>query len=167
MSRPLPRSFTFSFILDRWPRYVTEHSLYSPAFFYVGRWIPLSAGQTKMEYEVYKSNDPAQEPAFQRLNDIFKVVLDEDKGLCNAAYRNVQSGIFSAGELHPQMEKVSSPMSRNECATVDVDLVVPGTTTLPADHSRTCCGAPQARAKRKAANLAGKTHECQRQAEPG
>lgn len=116
---------------------------------------------------MYKSNDPAQEPAFQRLNDIFKVVLDEDKGLCNAAYRNVQSGIFSAGELHAQMEKVSFLMPRDECAVVDVNSVFPGSATLSKDHSRDCDGALQARAKRKAGNLAGEAHECQGQAEPG
>lgn len=59
-----------------------------------------------MEYEVYKTNDPAKADDFTRLNDIFKVVLSEDKDLCNAAYRNIQMGIFSAGELHPQAEKV-------------------------------------------------------------
>lgn len=61
-----------------------------------------------MEYEVYKSNDPAMDEEFTRLNDIFKVVLSEDKDLCNAAYRNIQMGIFSAGELHPRAEKVGA-----------------------------------------------------------
>lgn len=59
-----------------------------------------------MEYEVYKPNDPALEAEFSRMDGIFKVVLSEDKDLCNAAYRNIQMGIFTAGELHPQVEKV-------------------------------------------------------------
>lgn len=87
-----------------------------------------------MEYEVYKSNDPAQEPAFQRLNDIFKVVLDEDKGLCDAAYRNVRSGIFNAGELHPQMEKVGPLIPCNDCAAVVTNWIASGAATLPRGH---------------------------------
>lgn len=80
----------------------------------------MSVGQTRLEYEVYKANDPALNSDFTRLDEIFKVVLREDKDLCNAAYRNIQMGIFSAGELHPQAEKVSGSHSRASTACADV-----------------------------------------------
>lgn len=59
-----------------------------------------------MEYEVYRHNN-ASEEEFQRINQIFKVVLSEDKDLCNAAQKNLEAGVFTHGELHPTAEKVS------------------------------------------------------------
>lgn len=60
-----------------------------------------------MEYEVYRSNDPLLWPEFERLDGMYKVVLREDKELCDAAYRNVRAGVFECGELHPWREEVS------------------------------------------------------------
>jgi hypothetical protein len=59
-----------------------------------------------MEYEVYRNND-ATEEAFTYISDFFKVVLKEDKDLCNGAQKNLQAGVFLNGELHPHAEKVS------------------------------------------------------------
>lgn len=58
-----------------------------------------------MEYEVYRNNDATDE-AFTSISDFFKVVLKEDKDLCNGAQKNLQAGIFLNGELHPHAEKV-------------------------------------------------------------
>lgn len=77
----------------------------SDSFMYIQRCVPISSTQTKMEYEVYRNNDATTE-AFEKLNQIYKVVLSEDKELCNAAQRNLKAGIFMSGQLHPRVEKV-------------------------------------------------------------
>lgn len=58
-----------------------------------------------MEYEVYRHNDASDE-TFEYINQIFKVVLREDKDLCNGAQKNLNAGIFTNGQLHPRVEKV-------------------------------------------------------------
>lgn len=68
------------------------------------RCIPVSAGQTKMEYEVYRHKD-ASDKDFNSIWNTFKQVLTEDKDLCNAAQQNLNGGIFLNGELHPRVEK--------------------------------------------------------------
>ena len=70
----------------------------------------MSATQTRMEYEVYRHNS-ASDRDFERINDIFKQVLKEDKDLCNAAQKNLNAGIFDSGELHPRVEKVNRPFT--------------------------------------------------------
>ncbi|KAF5252534.1 hypothetical protein FANTH_2428 [Fusarium anthophilum] len=76
----------------------------SPTFFYIMRCIPISASQTKMEYEVYRANS-ASDDDFNEISDCFKQILKEDKDLCNAAQKNLNAGIFVNGELHPRVEK--------------------------------------------------------------
>jgi hypothetical protein len=71
------------------------------------RCIPISSKQTKMEYEIYRNNKASDED-FQWISDTFKVILQEDKDLCNAAQKNLEGGIFASGELHPHAEKVCS-----------------------------------------------------------
>lgn len=73
------------------------------------RCIPISASQTKMEYEVYRANDATDEE-FMDVSDFFKQVLKEDKDLCNGAQKNLNAGIFMSGELHPRVEKVCYPL---------------------------------------------------------
>ncbi|KAF7541809.1 hypothetical protein G7054_g239 [Neopestalotiopsis clavispora] len=77
---------------------ISEH------FFYIMRCIPISATQAKMEYEVYRGIEAPTED-FVWISDFFKQVLREDKDLCNAAQKNLEVGIFTNGELHPQAEK--------------------------------------------------------------
>ena len=58
-----------------------------------------------MEYEVYRNRN-ATDQAFHHTNNLFKVVMTEDKYLCNAAQRNLNTGVFMSGQLHPVAEKV-------------------------------------------------------------
>lgn len=60
-----------------------------------------------MEYEVYKQKDATDEE-FAEISDFFKNVMREDKELCNEAQKNLSSGIFLNGELHPRVEKVNT-----------------------------------------------------------
>lgn len=69
------------------------------------RCVPVSATQTRMEYDVYRHNDASNED-FTYINEFFKQVLREDKDLCNAAQKNLNAGVFVNGELHPRAEKV-------------------------------------------------------------
>lgn len=66
----------------------------------------MSATQTHMEYEVYRHDD-ATDAEFTEVSDFFKNIMREDKNLCNGAQKNLNSGIFLHGELHPRVEKVS------------------------------------------------------------
>lgn len=58
-----------------------------------------------MEYEVYRHQSASDED-FNDIDQIFKVVMGEDKELCNAAQLNLSAGVFVNGQLHPQAEKV-------------------------------------------------------------
>lgn len=60
-----------------------------------------------MEYEVYRHKEASDED-FEHIDSFFKRVLDEDKHLCNAAQRNLNSGVFVNGQLHPDLE--SAPL---------------------------------------------------------
>ncbi|KAK3196771.1 hypothetical protein K4F52_000115 [Lecanicillium sp. MT-2017a] len=84
--------------------YPNASATLSPVFFFIQRCVPISATQTSMEYEVYKQND-ATEEEFAQISDFFKNVMREDKDLCNEAAKNLTSGIFLNGELHPRVEK--------------------------------------------------------------
>ncbi|KAH8647738.1 putative Rieske 2Fe-2S family protein [Xylariales sp. PMI_506] len=76
----------------------------TPHFFFIQRVVPLSAKQTKMEYEVYRHIEASDED-FNSINDFFKQVMSEDKDLCNAAQNNLNGDVFVNGELHPEAEK--------------------------------------------------------------
>ncbi|WQF88075.1 Putative aromatic-ring-hydroxylating dioxygenase, alpha subunit, rieske [2Fe-2S] iron-sulfur [Colletotrichum destructivum] len=76
----------------------------TPHFFYIQRCIPVSASKTKMEYDVYRHNSAGDED-FDRINQFYKQVLQEDKDLCNGAQKNLNNRIFINGQLHPEKEK--------------------------------------------------------------
>lgn len=59
-----------------------------------------------MQYEVYRNKNSAEED-FQRINQLYKRVMAEDKYLCDLAQKNLDSGVFVNGEMHPKMEKGS------------------------------------------------------------
>lgn len=81
--------------------------LASEDFFYIQRMIPVTATTSKIEYEVFRHRNATDE-AFEKINDFYRQVLEEDKQLCNAAQENLNAGIFVNGELHPEKENVSS-----------------------------------------------------------
>lgn len=70
------------------------------------RAVPISATQCRMEYEVYRKNDASDEE-FKAIDEFFKTIMKEDKVLCNGAQRNLNGGIFTNGQLHPEKEEVS------------------------------------------------------------
>jgi Ring hydroxylating alpha subunit (catalytic domain) len=57
-----------------------------------------------MRYEVYRNKNSSEED-FQRIDQLYKRVMAEDKYLCDLTQKNLNSGVFVTGELHPKMEK--------------------------------------------------------------
>ena len=57
-----------------------------------------------MKYEVYRNKNSSEED-FQHINQIYKRIMSEDKGLCELSQRNLNTGVFVNGEMHPKMEK--------------------------------------------------------------
>jgi phenylpropionate dioxygenase-like ring-hydroxylating dioxygenase large terminal subunit len=78
----------------------------SPTFFFMQRFVPTSATSCSMRYEVYRKKDSSDED-FEKINSIFKQIMSEDKDLCENAQKNLNSGVFVSGELHPRLEKGS------------------------------------------------------------
>lgn len=67
--------------------------------------VPLTATTSKVENEVYRHRDATDEE-FENINAFYRQVLDEDKELCVGTQENLNSGVFTNGELHPSKEKV-------------------------------------------------------------
>lgn len=67
--------------------------------------IPVTATTSRIENEVYRHKD-ATEKEFNDLCEFYKQVLEEDKGLCEGAQENLNSGVYINGEFHPDKEKV-------------------------------------------------------------
>jgi hypothetical protein len=57
-----------------------------------------------MRYEVYRNKNSSDED-FELINQMYKRIMSEDKYLCVNAQKNLNSGVFVNGELHPRMEK--------------------------------------------------------------
>ncbi|KAJ5369194.1 uncharacterized protein N7496_008954 [Penicillium cataractarum] len=76
----------------------------SPNLFFMQRFVPTSATSCSMRYEVYRKKESSDED-FEKINSIFKRIMSEDKALCENAQKNLNSGVFVSGELHPRLEK--------------------------------------------------------------
>jgi hypothetical protein len=64
----------------------------------------MSAHKLKLEYEVYRHKDCSQED-FDTMNPFFKQIELEDRDLCNAIQRNLDTNTYVNGPLHPHNEK--------------------------------------------------------------
>ncbi|KAG5926086.1 hypothetical protein E4U42_003674 [Claviceps africana] len=76
----------------------------SPHFFFMQRFVPLGPGKSIMKYEVFRNRNSTNED-FKLIDDIYKRIMSEDKVLCVNTQRNINTGVFISGELHPKMEK--------------------------------------------------------------
>lgn len=68
------------------------------------RFIPSGPSNTSIQYEVYRNKNVSEE-SFQLVNQMYKRVMTEDKALCTAAQKNLNTDVFVNGEMHPEMEK--------------------------------------------------------------
>jgi hypothetical protein len=57
-----------------------------------------------MHYEVYRNRKSSEED-FRLIADMYARVMAEDKVLCNVAQKNLDTGVFINGEMHPRWEK--------------------------------------------------------------
>ncbi|KIW12804.1 hypothetical protein PV08_07991 [Exophiala spinifera] len=76
----------------------------SPHFFFTQRFVPRGPNRTLVRYEVFRNKNSSEED-FQLINNIYKRIMSEDKVLCDAAQKNINTGVFVNGEMHPVMEK--------------------------------------------------------------
>ncbi|KAE8348973.1 Rieske [2Fe-2S] iron-sulfur domain-containing protein [Aspergillus coremiiformis] len=76
----------------------------SPHFFFMQRFVPTSATNCAMRYEVYR-NKNSSDKDFELINQMYKRIMSEDKYLCIHTQKNLNNGVFVNGELHPRLEK--------------------------------------------------------------
>lgn len=57
-----------------------------------------------MKYEVFRHKDASDED-FEFIDAMYKRIMSEDKYLCQNAQKNLSTGVFVNGEMHPTMEK--------------------------------------------------------------
>lgn len=76
----------------------------SPHFFFMQRFVPTSPTTCSMRYEVYRHKNASDED-FKLIDEMFKRIMSEDKYLCTETQKNLNTGVFVNGELHPKMEK--------------------------------------------------------------
>ncbi|KAK2761406.1 hypothetical protein FQN54_001928 [Arachnomyces sp. PD_36] len=76
----------------------------SPHFFFIQKFVPNGPTSSSMRYEVYRNKSSSEED-FQLINQMYKRIMSEDKVLCDLAQKNLNSGVFVNGEMHPKMEK--------------------------------------------------------------
>ncbi|KAL4923688.1 aromatic ring-hydroxylating oxygenase subunit alpha [Aspergillus undulatus] len=76
----------------------------SPHFILMQRFVPLEPAKSIMKYEVFRNKNSSDED-FNMIDSIYKRVMSEDKDLCAQAQKNLNTGVFVNGELHPTMEK--------------------------------------------------------------
>ncbi|QRV81403.1 choline monooxygenase [Ceratobasidium sp. AG-Ba] len=88
---------TFTFVFPSCGVTVTD------VMWYMMRVIPLSATQTRMEYDVFKRKSVSME-RLKEYMQFYEQVEEEDYLLCVATQRNLNTGIYSRGALHPDRE---------------------------------------------------------------
>ena len=75
-------------------------------FMHLMRSVPISATETRQEYDVYRLNTPnASTEAHQRMVNFYQRVVDEDFTLCENLQRNLSRGVWDRGPLHPFYEE--------------------------------------------------------------
>jgi hypothetical protein len=70
----------------------------------IQKFMPSGPGKSHMHYEVYRNKHSSDED-FHAIADTYARVMAEDKDLCIGAQKNLETGVFTNGELHPRWEK--------------------------------------------------------------
>ncbi|KAH3904261.1 hypothetical protein HBI56_176730 [Parastagonospora nodorum] len=73
-------------------------------FMMIQKFLPSSPTSCQMSYEIYRKKGSSDED-FRRIADVYERVMSEDKTLCELAQKNLVSGVFVNGQLHPKFEK--------------------------------------------------------------
>lgn len=77
---------------------------YRPAWMMIQKFLPRGPSHSTMHYEIYR-NKNASEENFNIISEMYARVMGEDKILCERAQRNINAGVFVAGQMHPRCEK--------------------------------------------------------------
>lgn len=72
----------------------------------------------------------ATDKEFNDLCEFYKQVLEEDKELCIGAQRNLNSGVYTNGEFHPDKEKVRSDVFECFISPLILEFLEIGSTTF-------------------------------------
>jgi len=70
----------------------------------IQKFLPDGPTKSVMSYEIYRNKYSSQED-FECIANMYARVMSEDKVLCEGAQKNMNSGVFVNGELHPRWEK--------------------------------------------------------------
>ena len=84
-------------------RCALELILPRPNYIMLQRFLPVSAHQTRMHYQIFRNKNAKQE-LFDKVNILYKQVMIEDKGLAAGVQKNMDRGMFVNGQLHPRVE---------------------------------------------------------------
>nr|OQO23825.1 hypothetical protein B0A51_08147 [Rachicladosporium sp. CCFEE 5018] len=76
----------------------------TPHFMMLQKFLPSSATESRMSYEIYR-NKKSSEHDFKLISEMYARVMAEDKDLCAGQQKNLDAGVYEAGELHPRWEK--------------------------------------------------------------
>lgn len=76
----------------------------SPHFIMLQRFLPQGPKRSAMHYQFFKNKNSTEED-YQRIYKLYRKVVGEDKALCEQAQKNLNTGIFVNGQLHPRLEK--------------------------------------------------------------
>lgn len=70
----------------------------------VQKFLPSSPTTSAMSYEVYRNKNSSDED-FKLISESYARVMSEDKVLIAGQQKNLNAGVFEAGEMHPRWEK--------------------------------------------------------------
>ena len=70
----------------------------------IQKFLPSGPTNSSMHYEVYRNKNSSDED-FRTIADTYARVMGEDKVLCDRAQKNLNAGVFVAGQMHPRAEK--------------------------------------------------------------
>ncbi|PSN61674.1 ISP domain-containing protein [Corynespora cassiicola Philippines] len=76
----------------------------TPHFMMIQKFSPFAPGKSAMRYEIFRNKHSSDED-FKLISTMYARIMAEDKVLCDLAQRNLNTGVFIAGEMHPKMEK--------------------------------------------------------------
>ncbi|PIG82808.1 hypothetical protein AARAC_003109 [Aspergillus arachidicola] len=74
-----------------------------PNYIMLQRFLPQSVSRTKMHYQIFR-NKNAKPELFEKINTLYKQVMNEDKGLACGVQKNMERGLFVNGQMHPRVE---------------------------------------------------------------
>lgn len=69
----------------------------------IQRFLPSGPDRSSMQYQIFRNKNSTEEE-FQQQAQMYSRIVAEDKALCEGSQKNLSSGAFVNGELHPILE---------------------------------------------------------------